>query len=108
MISPYDSGGTQKGRDDGRELQGGPFPTGDYSDRRPLVYRVPVEHAPRGRTPARTRRPRRSLDHQPLGDQIQPAARRGVPPPQAARLGQLEDGRNIYPYTPTENLRHNS
>src|SRR5262245_6805196 len=97
MISPYDSGGTQKGTDDGRELQGGAFPTGYYSDRRPLVYRVPVEHAPRGRTHARTWGPRGSFDRQPVGHQIQPTAGRGVPPPQAPGGPQLADGRDLHP-----------
>ena len=40
--------------------------------------------------------PRRSLHHQPVGHQIQPAAGGGLPPPQAAGVGQLADGRDLY------------
>ena len=40
--------------------------------------------------------PRGSRDDQPLGGQIQPTARRGVPSPQAPGVRQLAHGRNLH------------
>src|SRR5215471_19338993 len=83
-------------RDDGDQLQRGSFPSRHYPDGRPLVYRLPCEHAPRRRTDARTWGPRGSLDHQPVGGQIQPAPGRSLSLPQATGVGQLADGRDLY------------
>src|SRR5437870_9531027 len=83
-------------RDDGDQLQRGPFPSRHYADGCPLVCRLPLEHAPRRRTHARTRGPRGSLDHQPVGGQIQPAPGGSLSPPQATGVGQLAHGRNLY------------
>src|SRR4026207_1235529 len=83
-------------RDDGNQLQRGPFPARHYSDGRPLVCRLPFERAPRRRTHAGTWGPRGSLDHQPMGGQIQPAAGSSFSPPQATSVDQLADGRDVY------------
>src|SRR5215471_14180054 len=79
-------------RDDGDQLQRGSFPSRYYSDGCPLVCRLPLEHAPRRRTHAGTWGPRGSLDYQPVGGQIQPAAGGTLSPPQATGVDQLADG----------------
>ena len=95
MVSPPTHAVKEK-RDDGDQLQRGPFPTRHDADGRPLVCRLPFEHAPRRRTHVGTWGPRGSLDHQSVGDQIQPAARGSLAPPQAAGVAQLAHGRNLY------------
>src|SRR5262245_15105674 len=64
--------GAKEARDDGDQLQRGAFSSRHYSDGCPLVCRLPLEHAPRRRTHARTWGPRGSLDHQPVGGQYRP------------------------------------
>ena len=49
MVSPPTHAAKEE-RDDGDQLQRGSFPTRHYSDGRPLVCRLPFEHAPRRRT----------------------------------------------------------
>jgi putative transposase len=60
MVSPPTHAAKEE-RDEGDQLQRGPFPTRHYSDGRPLVYRLPLEHTPRRRTHARTWGPH--VDH---------------------------------------------
>src|SRR5215831_9352864 len=92
MISLRDRWWQERGKDDAGKLQGGPFPTGYYSDGCTGVCGVSLELSACRRTDGGARGASRPRDHPALGRQVQCSVGRGIPLPQAPGGTQLVDG----------------
>src|SRR2546430_2176047 len=96
MLSPCNLWCKGRESDDGGELQGGPFPSGDHSPGRAVVRGVSAEHTPCRSTHGSTGGGGRSLHHEPVGHQRQPATRGSLSSPQASGVDQLAHGRDLH------------
>src|SRR4051794_17678766 len=94
MISPLIHGESTGGGDD--QLQGSPFREGYHPDLRAVVPGLSRERSPAGRADAGAWGIGRPCDDPPLGPDVYPTTRSGLPSPQTLGGAQLADGRDVH------------